>query len=441
MHTPTAIYATFALRVVAEEDRSRSVWPSCPARGWASGVRRLDARPTGEPLVTLNLSSPEIETHGPYQHGTGFPAVNGASAYESFDPKLPVPISTSPVGLQHPNVFASEFGVIAYSSFESTAPTLAEAHWGLHGGEPSDACTSEFANTCAGTNVMAERNYPCDNLIGVYFNNETSLGPYLNATGEARFKKQLYQCLLSHALWTKATIEARRSRNELGCLVWQLNEIWPTGGWGSLEYGTAGHTPGQVLGGRWKPLHYWYKRFLYGDVLATCGAGGCYVRNDRGGVPFDGTVVVEALDLASGTLSPVQTERADLGPGPAAIHFFDLARDVDGAREILVISCVEQGDVVARNEAPFATPGRLALPAARVALSVANDTVSLSTNATALYVTLTTLANGAFDDNSFLLLPSEPRSVRFLPFDSFDAALLARSLRVEHLAENQGLEV
>ena len=101
------------------------------------------------------------------------------------------------------------------------------------------------------------------------------------------------------------------------------------------------------------------------------------------------------------------------------------------------LSCPAQ----ARNEAPFATPGRLALPAARVALSVANDTVSLSTNATALYVTLTTLANGAFDDNSFLLLPSEPRSVRFLPFDSFDAALLARSLRVEHLAENQGLGV
>ena len=67
----------------------------------------------------------------------------------------------------------------------------------------------------------------------------------------------------------------------------QLNEIWPTGGWGSIEYGTAS-VPGQVrrrrwcflgvllcwlrrarvtrplppllmwqvLGGRWKPLHY-----------------------------------------------------------------------------------------------------------------------------------------------------------------------------------------
>jgi len=33
-------------------------------------------------------------------------------------------------------------------------------------------------------------------------------------------------------------------------MVWQLNEIFPTGGWGSLEYGSArGPTPGQVLGG------------------------------------------------------------------------------------------------------------------------------------------------------------------------------------------------
>lgn len=30
-----------------------------------------------------------------------------------------------------------------------------------------------------------------------------------------------------------------------------------TGGWGSIEYGTVTHTKGQVLGGRWKPLHHW----------------------------------------------------------------------------------------------------------------------------------------------------------------------------------------
>jgi hypothetical protein len=71
-------------------------------------------------------------------------------------------------------------------------------------------------------------------------------------------------------------------------LVWMLNEIWPTVGWGSLEYGPPeGHTPGQVRGGRWKPLHYFYKQSLMTDVMATCGAGSkhgglqCYVSNHR----------------------------------------------------------------------------------------------------------------------------------------------------------------
>ena len=51
-----------------------------------------------------------------------------------------------------------------------------------------------------------------------------------------------------------------------------LNEIWPTVGWGSLEYGPPpGFTPGQVRGGRWKPLHYFYKNALMTDVMATSG--------------------------------------------------------------------------------------------------------------------------------------------------------------------------
>ena len=97
---------------------------------------------------------------------------------------------------------------------------------------------------------MAERNYPCDSLINVYFGMHPD--SYFNTTGEVPFKRQLYQCLLSSALNIKQDIETRRSKNELGILVWQFNEIWPTGGWGSIEYGTP--VAGQVLGGRWKPL-------------------------------------------------------------------------------------------------------------------------------------------------------------------------------------------
>ena len=69
-----------------------------------------------------------------------------------------------------------------------------------------------------------------------------------------------------------------------------------------------------------------------------------------------------------------------------------------------------------------------------------DDVLVRSTNATALFVTLTTLAQGRFSDNAFAVLPGSPKTVTFEPFgDAFNATLLESSLRVEHLAEGQGL--
>jgi beta-mannosidase len=79
----------------------------------------------------------------------------------------------------------------------------------------------------------------------------------------------------------------------LGCR--QLNEIWPTGGWGSLEYGTPS-VQGQVVGGRWKPLHYLLKSSTFADVLVACGADGqCFLKNDLAAKPFSGQVLVESV--------------------------------------------------------------------------------------------------------------------------------------------------
>ena len=88
--------------------------------------------------------SADIETHGPYQHGTGFPAVNGATNLELFDANIPISIAPIITGPQYPNVFASEFGCVTMSSFESMTPLLAEKHWGLHAGMPGDNCVSVF---------------------------------------------------------------------------------------------------------------------------------------------------------------------------------------------------------------------------------------------------------------------------------------------------------
>jgi len=440
MGTPTGVYATFVMTVVASEDASRAVWPSCPAAGWSSGVRLLDALPTGRPLVTPKSRS-RIETHGPYQHGSGFAAVNGASRLALFPPNLPIKLpDAAPTGPAHPNVFASEFGAVAMSSFESMAPTLAPKHWGLHAGQRSDNCSGGFERRCEGENVMAERNYPCDNMIEVYFGRAPA--GYLDATGEAVFRRQLYQCLLAQALNVKSNIEARRARNELGILVWQLNEIWPTGGWGSLEYGTP--VAGQVLGGRWKPLHYLYARSVFADVVAVCGEGGaCYVKND-GPRPVAGRIAVRALEFASGVVTPLAAVAVALPAGAGASARFEIDLSAfDGSTHLLIAECIDDsGAVLSTNEMLFAPPSQLQLPTAVVSAGIAEAPnadgsidVVVSASATALYVVLTSLAQGRFSDNAFALPPGTA-TVRFLPTGALDRSLLVSSLRAEHLQAN-----
>ena len=77
---------------------------------------------------------------GPYQHGTGFIARNGASSLQLFDANIPISVTPTVTGPGLPNVYASEFGCVVMSSFESMSPTLAQEHWGLHAGEAGGLC-------------------------------------------------------------------------------------------------------------------------------------------------------------------------------------------------------------------------------------------------------------------------------------------------------------
>ena len=69
-------------------------------------------------------------------------------------------------------------------------------------------------------------------IILAYFG--SAVKDSLDARGEAAFKRQLYFCLLGQGLQRKTWIETWRSENVWALLMWQLNEVWPTGGWGSL---------------------------------------------------------------------------------------------------------------------------------------------------------------------------------------------------------------
>ena len=76
-----------------------------------------------------------------------------------------------------------------------------------------------------------------------------------------------------------------------------MNENWPTGGWGVIEYGTKDTSNSQVVGGRWKPLMHLLASSLFCDVFLACGKDNrCYIRNDGSGI-VNAVISMEAWAL------------------------------------------------------------------------------------------------------------------------------------------------
>lgn len=498
MSQPTAIYATFVLRVVAEEDGSRPLWPSSPARGWKAGVHKLNSLPLpgGAALATPDTQDKRcteivgahcVEVHRPKWLGSGWPAVNGAPSLAPSHTNVPWPWnfqgtfpSAIPLNLTlrslvggpgQRNNFSSESpGATGFSSFESMSPLLPQEHWGIHGAAAPDSCRGK---TCTGGNLMAQRNYPQDNFIVVYFYNGTPSPPALaalNASGEAAFKRQLYQSMIGQALTIKQNIELSRASNRFGIIVWQLNEIWPTvggwrvregsgvmlclltpppqkGGWGSLEYGNPGKIEGQVWGGRWKPLHHLYRASLYADVMCACDVvlGECYVRND-GRNAFAGHLVIASVRLADASVQVLHNASLALAAGAGTLEWLAVPGLGSLPRKEVVLRATvwadADGAVVSENVMPLATPGEMALQKANVrigGISRSNNgtyALHLECDAVAVYVVATTLAQGRFADNAFLLLPPG-RQLAFLPWNGgsdADYATFQASARVEDVS-------
>ena len=98
------------------------------------------------------------------------------------------------------------------------------------------------------------------------------------------------------------------------------------------------------------------------------------------------------------------------------------------------------GEVVNDNWMPMVEPKNMALPKASVGFAVADTAnpdgsvdVTVTSDKFALYVTLTTLAQGRFSDNAFCMVGGSLK-VQFIPVQGFELAELKSSLRVEHAA-------
>ena len=173
-------------------------------------------------------------------------------------------------------------------------------------------------------NVMAQRNYASDSMLELFY------GPmpagFLDRVGPDALKQQLYLALVAQQLQMSGQVwQWRSGPANWGTLFWDVNDVWPTTGWGTLEYGTADAslTPGQVVGGRWKPAHHALEMSLFRDVIAACGAEGrCFARNDNVFEGVGATLTTTAVRLADGSPVAVLSSAAvSLPPGGGALQW------------------------------------------------------------------------------------------------------------------------
>ncbi|GKY98403.1 hypothetical protein MPSEU_000797800 [Mayamaea pseudoterrestris] len=453
------VYESFVMTTVAEIDDTRPIWVSSPSpHGWASGVNMLDGRPNGKSLRVRHWNRSEtchaIESHGPYQRGYSeiYSGVNGRQSSNSNESLVPpILLYNESSGAGHLSTFVSEFGATSYPSFESLSATLHNSAWSVHGGTVADTCEQviENENVCNGTNAMAERNYPCDNRIKLYFGSQTSL----DAAGPVKFQRQLYECMIAQTLWMKGRLEMVRASNSFGSLIWQLNENWPTGGWGCVEYGPRNGVGGQIVGGRWKPLMFLLRRYAFRDSIVACGQDGlCFARCDC----LNSTLIKVKFEAwRIGAEHPIRTfNYSHSHAAGRSTQFFSLPTGfVKSDADVTLVEqfSTEHEPMVNVEAFLLKVPrdmNRLIIP---VSISVSLHTsvqsgfvrIDLISDTLALYIVLSTAAQGRFSDNAFHLRPNVAMTVYFEKLfsdGSVDFALFYKTLHLEHLGRNHDIK-
>jgi len=237
------------------------------------------------------------------------------------------------------------------------------------------------------------------------------------------FKMSVYLSQLLQAISIKTACEHFRRQRPycMGCLYWQLNDIWEGPSWSSLEYD-----------GSWKILHYMTKNF-YAKVLVSAVEVGdsieFWLTNDFL-VDLDGTLNAKVWKWDTTSSTPLVVIRHPTA-SPAATSYCCLKLNTSGLlgnekREsvfltIEFIPTKPSEDHNAFNTFFFSPLKSVLLQKPVIFIQTLEQTsvntfkLSLQSNVVAPYVYLSSGdLLGRFSDNAFLLLPNVPVEIFFV---------------------------
>lgn len=248
------------------------------------------------------------------------------------------------------------------------------------------------------------------------------------------FDRMVFLSQVAQGMAMQTAIEFWRSQKPrcMGTLYWQLNDTWPVASWASLEHG-----------GAWKVCHNLARRF-YAPVICTAQPDEdaeeiiiWAIADVSGGATLSVSVSIVDFDGDGANI----TDRSVVVPEDRALTVMRLPMKTIPEFAFMLIQWRDADGLVAGENSWF--PHRFksySLPDAKVTAHWRDGEkgreLVVETDAPAFYVTVGLGENCVYSDNSFTLLPGQPKVIR--PLHTTDQSApssipLHRVPRIEHL--------
>ena len=249
------------------------------------------------------------------------------------------------------------------------------------------------------------------------------------------YENTLYTSQVLQALSMKIACEHwyRIKPRNMGCLIWQLNDIWPAISWSSLEYD-----------GRWKVLHYYEKNFFAPVLVSSMEKDGMlqiWLTSELNR-PIGGELTVNLQDFDGNSIHK-RTMHAELEPMGSrllvAISTDELCPVDEDRYERFVSLDFAGSGILVRNEHVFSEYKDLSLAKpnldceldedgnGRFVLRIRSDTF------TPFFWIRTGKIVGIWNDNGMHLRPMEERTLVFEPHTPVSLARMQEEISYQDL--------